>query len=172
MHHLVLTAYTGTNDCGNTCEEWYNSRNSATSSNTTTTPSYVSTENGDEIPSFCDFDFTYIFLWAPGIADEQLPEDVGFRFGSTFGGYTSVEVQTHYNNVDGDEGIIDNSGVRVYYTEELRPMDMGVLALGDPSVKLRGLPIADGKSSVLFECPGSCTVENFEVLVHTFVRYD
>ena len=104
--------------------------------------------------------------------NEQLPEDVGFRFGSGSGGYTSVEVQTHYNNPDGNEGIIDSSGVRIYYTEELRPMDMGVLALGDPFVGLSGIPLPDGKSSVMFECPGSCTDENFEVRVHTFLRHE
>ncbi|CAM9963515.1 unnamed protein product, partial [Ascophyllum nodosum] len=167
VHHLLVMGCTGTDDCGQSCLEWFNNRDGSTRSNSTSsnssTSSYFSTENGYELPSFCDYKMTIIFVWTPGVADEQLPEDIGFRFGSALGGYTSVRLQTHYNNVDGDEGVIDSSGVRVYYTSELRPIDMGVLSLGDANINLAGFPLPEGKSSVLFECPGSCTAENFEV---------
>lgn len=73
------------------------------------------------------------------------------------------EVQTHYNNPDLDEGLQDNSGVRVYYTEEPRAMDAGILQLGDPFLMLEDMEIPDGKSKFAFECPQSCLEENFEV---------
>jgi len=157
----VLLAYNGTDDCGQSCEEWYNNGSRSTTSSN-------STDDASDIPSYCFFDVNYIYTWAPGIADEQLPDNVGFRFGAASGGYTSVAVQTHYNNVDGDEGVIDSSGIRIYYTEDMRPMDMGVLALGDPGVNLEGKPIFEGKSTIAFECPGSCTEDNFEVRAWAF----
>lgn len=156
VHHLNLFAYNGSDDCGHSCTEWYNNRSQSTGSSNFT-------DDASEIPSYCVFDLDYIHLWAPGMANEQLPEDAGFRFGSAHGGYTSIKLQTHYNNVNGDGGMVDSSGMRIYYTDNMRPMDMGVLALGDPGVALRGTSISEGKSSIAFECPGSCTEDNFEV---------
>ena len=72
-------------------------------------------------------------------------------------------INTHYNNPNGDTGVIDSSGVRVYYTEELRPMDMWVLLLGDPAQVLLGTPLSEGKTSLSFGCPSSCTEEHFDV---------
>ena len=161
----MLLAYNGTDDCGQSCEEWYNNHTWSTSSSN-------STDDAPEIPPYCIYDDNYIYTWAPGIADEQLPDDIGFRFGAASGEYTSVAVQTHYNNVNGDEGVIDSSGIRIYYTDDMRPMDMGVLALGDPSVNLEGISIFEGKSTIAFECPGSCTEDNFEVRSHAFFDAD
>ena len=92
-----------------------------------------------------------------------LPDDVGFLLGNDSGRFVSLSVQAHYNNPDEVEGLIDNSGVRVYYTEELRPIDMGVIQLGDPFVLLDGTAVPDGKSSYSFQCPSSCFEEHFEV---------
>ena len=36
-------------------------------------------------------------------------------------------LQVHYDNVDLDEGKIDSSGFKIYYTPTLRPYDAGVL---------------------------------------------
>ncbi|CAN0228748.1 unnamed protein product, partial [Hapterophycus canaliculatus] len=71
-------------------------------------------------------------------------------------------LQTHYNNPNGDVGMRDSSGVRVYYTEDLRPSDMGVIKLGDPRVTLDGTYLPDGKYGLSFNCPSSCTEDNFE----------
>ncbi|CAM9780153.1 unnamed protein product, partial [Laminaria digitata] len=65
-------------------------------------------------------------------------------------------LQTHYNNPDEIEGLVDDSGVRVYYTNELRPINMGVIQLGDPFVTLDGVAVPEGKSSFSFQCPSSC----------------
>lgn len=78
-------------------------------------------------------------------------------------GYTSVRIQTHYDNVDEDEGMVDSSAVRISYAKDMRPMDMGILALGDPNVLLGATHLIEGKSSIAFECLGSCTEEKFEV---------
>ncbi|CAM9467147.1 unnamed protein product, partial [Laminaria digitata] len=65
-------------------------------------------------------------------------------------------LQTHYNNPNEIEGLVDDSGVRVYYTDEPRPIEMGVIQLGDPFVDLEGEPVPEGKSSFSFQCPSSC----------------
>ena len=145
MHHLVVTAYTGTTDCGLSCEEWLDSYfpsetssaddDSSSSSSSSFTGSYSSSftdsysffeANNITIPDFCFFDFSDVYAWAPGASEMELPDDVGFLFGNASGGFTSVLVQTHYDNPNGDAGKVDSSGVRVYYTEELRPIEMGV----------------------------------------------
>ena len=92
-----------------------------------------------------------------------LPEDVGFLLGNDSGRFLSLAVEAHYDNPDKIEGIIDNSGVRVYYTEKLRSINMGVVQLGDPFVFLDGVALPEGKSSYSFQCPSSCFEEHFEV---------
>lgn len=153
VHHLLLIAFNGSDDCRQSCDERYDNPSQSTSSHSTL----------ENEPAFCSYEVNYVYTWGPGIADQQLPDDVGFRFGASSGGYTSVIVQIHYNNVNGDEGAVDSSGIRVYYTEDMRPMDMGVIALGDPGVDLAGISVMEGKSFISFECPGSCTEDHFEV---------
>ena len=138
MHHLVLRAHT-IDHCGEECSD-----DSTTSS--------LLCENRT---------LATLFAWAPGSSDLALPDHVGVVLGT--GRFLSLEVQTHYNNPDGVEGVIDDSGVRVYYTEELRPMHMGVMQLGDPAVILEGVALPEGKSSHSFHCPSSCSEEHFEV---------
>eukprot|EP00752_Nemacystus_decipiens_P002626 g2458.t1 len=181
VHHLVLKGFTGTPDCGQSCEEWVRSNfpsdsdssyddyggSSPSSPYSSYSPSYTESysyleSNNITLPDYCYFDFADVFAWAPGASDMELPDDVGFLFGNASGGFTSVNVQTHYNNPNGDEGLVDSSGVRVYYTEELRQSDMGVMQLGDPFIFLEGFPLPDGKLSVSFDCPSSCTEEHFE----------
>lgn len=149
VHHLVLTAYTGTPDCGLSCAEWFFSyfpseRSSAygdsadssdfnASSAYSSSPSYTEyysyfEANNITIPDFCFIDSSDVFPWAPGSGDLYLPDDIGFFFGNASGGYTSLGLNTHYDNPNGDAGNIDSSGVRVYYTDELRPIEMGVRA--------------------------------------------
>eukprot|EP00904_Undaria_pinnatifida_P011279 jgi/Undpi1/7281/HiC_scaffold_22.g09754.m1 len=180
VHHLLLRAYYGTDNCGQVCERWVNEAfpedafdpiegtielsewpSSPTSSSSASLAALAALNIS--YPSFCQYNYADIFTWTPGASDYELPEDVGFRFGEATGGFSSVSVQTHYNNPEENVGVTDSSGVRIYYTEELRPMDMGTMELGDPLVELRGAPMHDGKSAISFECPGSCTEDNFEL---------
>jgi hypothetical protein len=52
---------------------------------------------------------------------------------------------------------VDSSGVRFYYTTQPREFEAGVMQLGDPLLKLRGVSVGDGLSSHAFSCPSSCT---------------
>ncbi|CAM9653269.1 unnamed protein product, partial [Scytosiphon promiscuus] len=176
VHHLVLTGWYGPGDCGQACSEWMEENfpendgaySGSTAGSTSFPSSYSSLsayaeDNNITVPSFCeDYNFADIFAWAPGASSVELPTDVGFRVGNASSGFHSLSLQTHYDNPNGDVGKVDSSGVRVYYTEELRPIDMGVMKLGDPDVVLEGNYLPDGKYGMSFGCPGSCTEDNFQ----------
>ncbi|CAN0202728.1 unnamed protein product, partial [Scytosiphon promiscuus] len=165
VHHFVLTGWYGRDDCGLACAEWMDEffASGSSSPSSVETATYLGKLNMT-VPSFCeDYNYADIFAWAPGAAAVELPTDVGFLMGNISGGLKSLSLETHYNNPDGDAGVVDSSGVRVYYTEELRPINMGVMKLGDPGVALSETPLPDGKLGASFGCPSSCTEENFEV---------
>lgn len=63
----------------------------------------------------------------------------------------------------------------MYYTEELRDMDAGLLQLGDPAVFLADPSLGfnelpDNKSLYSFSCPSSCIEQYFEVCIVCFLR--
>ncbi len=55
----------------------------------------------------------------------MLPENIGFRAGPSDSSMRWLEVQIHYDNPNSHTGIVDNSGVRIYYTDQLRQYDAG-----------------------------------------------
>jgi len=75
-----------------------------------------------------------LWAWAPGFDFNKLPEEAGFRAGP--GGYRGISVETHFDNPAARDGVVDHSGVRIFYTETFRAHDAGVLQLGDPTVLL------------------------------------
>lgn len=117
-------------------------------------------ESSSSSSDSCEYATHTLYAWAPGANGLVTPEDVGFRLGE--GGYQSFALQMHYDNPDGEEGFVDDSGMRVYYTEELRDMDAGVILLGDPFIQLDGEQLPVGKSRYDFSCPSSCSEQYFE----------
>lgn len=89
VHHLTLTAYTGTHHCGQDCIDWVLA-NLPDDDDPSPQSAYSDpyTFNNMTIPDFCYQQFANIFAWAPGSADVQLPDNVGFRFGNV--SYTSL----------------------------------------------------------------------------------
>lgn len=97
-----------------------------------------------------------VYVWAPGEGPVSLPDYLGTPlFGED--GFQSFEIEVHYNNPGLIEGIIDSSGVRVYWTSHSRDQQVGILSLGDPIIRLMGQSVGDGLSMHSFECPGSCS---------------
>jgi len=85
-----------------------------------------------------------------------VPLVAGFRFGPN--GYKSIYINVHYDNPAHIAGLVDNSGVRVYYTPNLRQYDAGVLELGDVSVtQPRQIPIGTNTVEYEYNCPSECT---------------
>jgi len=120
-------------------------------------------DNNTDIPSADFTEMTYV--WAPGEKGIAFPDFLGMPlFGSD--GFQAFEIQIHYNNPTIVEGVVDNSGVRFYWTSEQREQQVGIMNVGDPTVGVYGTPIGAGLSMHQFECPGSCSsLANQEVTV-------
>lgn len=98
------------------------------------------------------------FIWAVGTSALELPAGVGFRIGNaTSYSISHLVIEFHYTNPSGLFGVSDKSGVDITWTPTVRPMDAGVMTLGDPLVSLP--PIAPNLKvhEVETTCPSECT---------------
>lgn len=86
-----------------------------------------------------------------------LPKDVAIFFGAGIGGVRSINLQTHYDNPKGINGIKCNSGVTFVYSKTPRQYEAGILQLGDPLIVMNGQALPRGKSRYSFECGGDCS---------------
>ncbi|XP_028653745.2 DBH-like monooxygenase protein 1 homolog [Erpetoichthys calabaricus] len=102
------------------------------------------------------------FAWAIGGQSFSYPDHVGLSIG-TSNDPLYVMMEVHYDNPTFQEGLTDSSGLRLFYTSELRQFDAGVLETG-VWVSLYHI-IPPGVSEYLSE--GHCTKECLqEVLDH------
>ncbi|KAG2430801.1 hypothetical protein HXX76_009777 [Chlamydomonas incerta] len=108
-----------------------------------------------ECPVMADSCEVVYMVWVPGVTHWEAPAEAGYAFGGA-GGVTWVALQVHYSNPDGVEGVRDSSGLVLHTTPQLRPHDIGVLALG-PLV----FYIPPGNASWTLDpasiCPSGCT---------------
>lgn len=97
-------------------------------------------------------------MWAPGDGGFALPDFLGANlFGDE--GFQGFNVEIHYDNPRYEAGNVDSSGVEIFYTTTPRPVEMGVMQVGDPFITLYGENVGNGLSGHHFECPGSCADE-------------
>ncbi|CAM2111756.1 DBH-like monooxygenase protein 1 isoform X1 [Caretta caretta] len=100
---------------------------------------------------------TVIFAWAIGGEAFTYPPHVGLSIGtSTDPQYVLMEV--HYDNPSYLEGLIDNSGLRLFYTTDLRKYDAGVIEAGLWVSLFHNIP--PGMPEFMSE--GHCTLECLE----------
>uniref|UniRef100_A0A6Q2XIZ8 DOMON domain-containing protein n=1 Tax=Esox lucius TaxID=8010 RepID=A0A6Q2XIZ8_ESOLU len=72
---------------------------------------------------------TIVFAWAIGGEGFTYPPHVGLSIGTSIDPvYVLMEV--HYDNPDLQQGVVDSSGLRLFYTPELRQYDAGVIETG------------------------------------------
>ncbi|ODM87166.1 hypothetical protein Ocin01_19516, partial [Orchesella cincta] len=71
---------------------------------------------------------TFSIVWVVGSEGEMLPSHVGTPLGHEHGGATYFMVETHYENL-GNEYATDSSGIRIFYTDELREYDGAVMQI-------------------------------------------
>ncbi|KAM6211121.1 putative DBH-like monooxygenase protein 2 [Sarcoramphus papa] len=67
--------------------------------------------------------------WAVGGKSYQFPDEAAVSIGTPWDPQY-IRLEIHYSNFDLLPGLIDSSGVRIYYTPELRKYDVGVLQTG------------------------------------------
>ncbi|XP_043075757.1 DBH-like monooxygenase protein 2 homolog [Puntigrus tetrazona] len=70
-----------------------------------------------------------VAVWAVGGEAFQLPEAAGLPIGGNIKDYF-YRLEVHYNNHNKLTGRVDSSGLRLYYTSELRQHDAGILITG------------------------------------------
>ena len=63
------------------------------------------------------------------------------------GGYKAFRLEVHYHNPHRRDGMLDQSGVRIYYSVEKRKNVAGLMLLGDYMLKLRGSYTVGGIST-------------------------
>ncbi|MBX3226864.1 MAG: peptidylglycine alpha-amidating monooxygenase [Labilithrix sp.] len=87
--------------------------------------------SGDPFPceAFGSAAWKLVAGWAPGGDNLELPKEAGFPEEA---GATHWVIQMHYNNATAKTGT-DRSGYELCTTEDLRPNDAGVMALGSIS---------------------------------------
>jgi hypothetical protein len=90
-----------------------------------------------------------------GVSPLVLPENLGFRIGPS--SFRYIEIQMHYDNPDMISGMVDHSGLRMYYTNNLRQFDAGVVTMGDPQTGGAPIPPGVAKAEYEYNCPESCT---------------
>ncbi|KAK2096767.1 DBH-like monooxygenase protein 2 [Saguinus oedipus] len=95
--------------------------------------------------------------WAVGSTSYQFPDDVGISIGTPLDPQW-IRLEIHYSNFNNLPGVYDSSGIRVYYTAQLRKYDMGVLQLGFFTFPIHFIP--PGAES--FMSYGLCRTEKFE----------
>lgn len=95
------------------------------------------------------------------------PPNIGGPLGEN--GFKTFQLETHYNNPWLDEGVLDSSGIRMYYTTKTREIESGILLIGDPFIQLYGQPA--GAASHLFHCPSSCSTASLDKNITVLREY-
>ena len=98
---------------------------------------------------------TNAWAWAVGSEGERLPDHTGMPLGEKFGGATYFMLETHYDNPAYHAPLIDSSGLRIRYTDQLREYDTGMLLLGSEVNFLQFIPPRQS----LFRSVGHCTAD-------------
>ncbi|KAJ3216242.1 hypothetical protein HDU67_009752 [Dinochytrium kinnereticum] len=98
----------------------------------------------------------FTFSWVPGSSGSSYPDTAGIPIGVGENANRYFSLQVHYNNPEQDAGVVDRSGIKVWYTKTLRKYDVGVLTLGSISISI---PPNSLEPTVLKPnlCPSTCT---------------
>ncbi|XP_054157733.1 dopamine beta-hydroxylase-like [Oppia nitens] len=95
-----------------------------------------------------------ISAWAMGAGPLVYPKQTGLPVGGrNYSLYVMLEI--HYNNPEQRDDWIDGSGIRLYYTQQLRQHDAGILEIGLEYSAKNSIP--PGQQS--FDLSGYCTAE-------------
>ncbi|XP_050714988.1 uncharacterized protein LOC126997820 [Eriocheir sinensis] len=98
-----------------------------------------------------------IIVWAIGGDGEMFPDHAGFPIGEEHGGATYFMMEMHYDNPNLRQGVVDSSGVRIYYTENLREYDAGNLIIGHKVGPVHVIPPGQPTFVSTGFCDTTCT---------------
>eukprot|EP00479_Gromia_sphaerica_P009695 TRINITY_DN417_c0_g1_i3.p1 TRINITY_DN417_c0_g1~~TRINITY_DN417_c0_g1_i3.p1 ORF type:complete len:530 (-),score=130.38 TRINITY_DN417_c0_g1_i3:126-1715(-) len=92
--------------------------------------------------------------WAVGGQGEYSPEGVGLPIG--IDGPQQVIMEIHYDNPNLIPNIVDSSGMRFWLTEQLRPIDSGLIMAGQV-VESISIPPGEVAFDTVGYCSSACT---------------
>ena len=75
-----------------------------------------------------------IYVWSFGQGPECFDDEYGVRIGQS--GFKTIVIEMHWNNPQELSGETDSSGVRLYYTPQLRQYDAQTLFFGQVWLEL------------------------------------
>ncbi|OXB69054.1 hypothetical protein ASZ78_009530 [Callipepla squamata] len=94
--------------------------------------------------------------WAMGAQAFYYPEEAGLAFGGP-GSSRYLRLEVHYHNPLIFKGRRDSSGIRLYYTESLRPYDAGIMELGLVYTPVMAVPPGETSFILTGYCTDKCT---------------
>jgi len=89
-----------------------------------------------------------VAAWAIGADSPAFPEDVGFPIGE---GQRWMVMQMHYYNPNMVKDVMDSSGVRLYLTKDLRPIDGAIMHFVVGTQTGQHPPLPGGKKDIAME---------------------
>jgi len=100
-------------------------------------------------------------IWGVGYQGFCAPDSYGIRFGGAPGGagFQSGTLQVHWNNPLEIEGLQDESGFKLYFTETLRPNDGATMMVGQMNLDIAPF----SKKDHYADCNGFCFTEDITV---------
>ncbi|XP_068248771.1 DBH-like monooxygenase protein 1 [Palaemon carinicauda] len=101
-----------------------------------------------------------IIAWAIGSEGELFPEHVGLPLGEEHGGSDYYMIQIHYDNPKLKTGVVDSSGLKLFYTDKPRQIDGGVIMVGSDVEPTMMVPPRQRWKTIGI-CPGECTEKSF-----------
>ena len=110
-------------------------------------------ECGDMVTDLCS---EVIYIWAFGVGPDCFDDQYGVRIGQS--GFKTVVFEIHWNNPQELQGETDSSGVRFYYTPQLRQYDAQTLFFGPLYLEL---PPGQSKVKQGSRCTGDCITSIF-----------
>ena len=86
--------------------------------------------------------------------------------GEDFGGATYFMLETHYDNPDMHQDLVDTSGIRIFYTDQLREHDTGMILIGTEVNFLHMIPPLQPNFQTLGRCTSECTSKVCMIFTH------
>ncbi|KAL9952237.1 hypothetical protein ACROYT_G039460 [Oculina patagonica] len=103
--------------------------------------------------------YSIVGIWAVGGQAFYYPKNTGFVIG-TDDSPNSYMMEIHYDNPKGIEGRKDSSGLRFFYTSNLRKYDAGIIAVGESSLPFMVIPPKQESWISTGYCPKQCSQES------------
>ena len=108
-----------------------------------------------------------IAAWAMGASKFIYPQEAGGIIGGqNYSKYVVLEI--HYDNEKQRDDIIDSSGIRIYYTNQLRKYDAGIMEIGLEYNSKNSIPPKNEAFNLNGYCLSDCTYAGLSSKIKVF----